>query len=215
MLTRHRSNSAGNKTPVSSSNLDQNIGLSLQTPDPASHFPSNITGSVSISQEDIMRHNPASPRNARFAIQYSPEKPEDSRKVIKKGHNKSWTPSNLKVDANVLIKWGKGKDEEYRRGLLLYRVITLKRLIVEFVGADRKSSVIHRRMDVGTYDRDGPLGPKDAVKIMDSLGVVEEEYNCLMRDLQDLMLPDFEINLKRKLETVTRMQQTYKCFSTL
>jgi hypothetical protein len=204
---------------VDISSVDIGPELSLQPPplplDISASASPRMTRSVSISQEDIMRHIPSSPRLARFAIKSSPEnKGEEFRKTFKKkSHRRTSTPSNLKVDANVLIKWGKGKDEEYRTGLLIYRVISLKRLIVELIGADR-SLVIHRRMDVGTYDRDGPLGPKDAVRLMDFLGVVEEEYNCLIRDLQDLMLPDFEINLRRKIETATRMQQTYKCFST-
>ena len=204
--TRYRSSSGSRAPPGSNDNTKV-------APSVAGIFAPDMGRSLSISQEDIIRHVPSSPRLARFAIKTSPEKPVDDMKSIPKATRRT-SGSNLKVDANVLIKWGKGKDEEYRRGLLIYRVISLQRLIVAFIGASR-SSVIHRRMDVGIYDRDGPLGPKDAVRIMDLLGVVEEEYNCLIRDLQDLMLPDFEISLRRKIETATRMQQTYKCFSTM
>lgn len=204
--TRHRSLSGSRAPPGSIENTKVQPSLS-------GVFAPDMGRALSISQEDIIKHVPSSPRLARFAIKTSPEKPIEHRKSIPKATRRT-SGSNLKVDANVLIKWGKGKDEEYRRGLLIYRVISLQRLIVAFIGASR-SSVIHRRMDVGIYDRDGPLGPKDAVRIMDLLGVVEEEYNCLIRDLQDLMLPDFEISLRRKIETASRMQQTYKCFSTM
>ena len=217
-ITRQRSLSGSRAPPIT---IPENASKNQSSlPPPHDKFSPSMTRSVSISQEDIMKHVPSSPRLARFAIQSSPEKPfgydDPAKKSAKKEktHRRPSTGSNLKVDANVLIKWGKGKDEEYRRGLLIYRVISLKRLIIEFIGGGQ-NIVVHRRMDVGTYDRDGPLGPKDAIRIMDLLGVVEEEYNCLMRDLQDLMLPDFEINLRRKIETASRMQQTYKCFSTM
>jgi hypothetical protein len=120
----------------------------------------------------------------------------------------------LKVDAGALIKWGKGKNEEYRRGLLMYRVIILKRLISEYLGIV-PSGFDHVRMDVGITQSDISVESKEALKLIGLLGVGTEEYDCLMRDLQDLMLPDFEINLRRKIDTATRMQQTYRCFSTM
>lgn len=214
MLTRQRSLSGTAKASPIVIPADNMKPLAA----PHEKFSPSLKRSVTISQEDIIKHVPSSPRLARFAIQNSPETPfgyESGKKSAKReiSHRRPSTGSNLRVDANVLIKWGKGKDEEYRRGLLIYRVISLKRLILEFIGAGQ-NTVIHSRMDVGYDDRDGPLGPKDAIRIMDLLGVVEEEYNCLMRDMHDLMLPDFEINLRRKIETASRMQQTYKCFST-
>lgn len=220
-VTRQRSASGAKAAPISITNNAIEIFNQKSAPPNQEKFSPSMKRSVSISHEDILRHVPSSPRLARFAIQSMPENPfgaddeatKASAKKEKSQHHRRVSGS-LKVDANVLIKWGKGKDEEYRRGLLIYRVITLKRLILKFIGADQKI-VVHGRMDVGTYDKDGPLGPKDAIRIMDLLGVIEEEYNCLMRDLQDLMLPDFEINLRRKIETATRMQSTYKCFSTM
>jgi hypothetical protein len=126
------------------------------------------------------------------------------------------TPSKLKVDAERLIKWGKGKDAEYRHGLLVYRVLTLKRLIAEYLGV--VSTALERpRMDVGTSRNemdDDALQAKAITRMMGLFGVDAEEYYCLCRDMQDLMLPDFEIKLRRKMETCMRMQRTYKCFST-
>lgn len=126
------------------------------------------------------------------------------------------TPSKLKVDAERLIKWGKGKDAEYRHGLLVYRVLTLKRLITEYLGV--VSTALERpRMDVGTSRNemdDDDLQAKAITRMMGLFGVDAEEYYCLCRDIQDLMLPDFEIKLRRKMETCMRMQRTYKCFST-
>jgi hypothetical protein len=155
--------------------------------------------SLSISQEDISKNSPhGTHRHAHKGA--APLLVADPK---------------LKVDASVLIKWGKGKDAEYRRGLLVYRVISLKRLIAEYLGGQKDSlGLDHARMDVGMGDLDTENRPKNSLRAMGLLGVAAEEYNCLMRDLQDLMLPDFEINLRRKIETATRMQQTYRCFST-